>query len=373
MDEGDLSAKQSHESQRMLATLLGNLPGMAYRCRNDPDWTMEFVSNGCSPLTGYPPEALMGNRQVSYAQLIHPNDRTQVWEDVQAALRERKPFRFIYRITTATGTEKWVWEQGCGIFDDQGKLLFLEGFITDITDQRQTERFKEQFVHVLSHELRSPMTSLQEGARLFAEGQLGSLTVEQQDYFSTMLADLERLIVLINKVSAAHQLLAGDVEFVREPVAVTNVLREIEADRRLYAQAHALTLQNTTDPLMEQVTVIGDAKWLTKVVDEVVENAIDASPEGDVVCLSCQRSGTNIELSIQDHGCGIPHEEIPRVFQPFYLVGDPDERKKGGVGLGLFIAARVIDGLGGSISLDSEVGKGTVARISLPAMKQQVE
>ena len=78
------------EAQRTLLTLMGNLPGMAYCCRNDADWTMLFVSEGCLELTGYAPAELNGNQEISYASLIHPDDQRKVWDDVQAALAAKK-------------------------------------------------------------------------------------------------------------------------------------------------------------------------------------------------------------------------------------------------------------------------------------------
>jgi len=127
------------ESQRALMTLLSNLPGMAYRCRNDTEWTMEFVSEGCVELTGYQPADLVGNRKISYAQLIHRDDRDMVWREVQLALQENRPFQLTYRIVTARGEEKWVWEQGRGVSAPAGELTALEGFIIDITERRRAE------------------------------------------------------------------------------------------------------------------------------------------------------------------------------------------------------------------------------------------
>jgi len=128
------------ESERRLATLLSNLPGMAYRCANDPDCTMEFVSEGCFALTGYTPADLIHNARISYAQVIHPEDRAPTREQVQNALQENRPFQMTYRITCADGKEKWVWEQGRGVFAEDGTLVALEGFITDITDRVRAEQ-----------------------------------------------------------------------------------------------------------------------------------------------------------------------------------------------------------------------------------------
>ncbi len=141
--------EELYQRQRELVTLLGNLPGMAYRCRNDKDWTMEFISEGCTALTGYAPSDLVGNKKISYGQLVHPDDRDMVRQSVQSAVRERKHFQMTYRIITAGGRERWVWEQGIGIFSAEGTLVSLEGFILDTTAQRlaqsELRRSEEKF------------------------------------------------------------------------------------------------------------------------------------------------------------------------------------------------------------------------------------
>ena len=137
--ERKIAEEALQESQRQLVTLMSNLPGMAYRCKNDSNWTMEFVSNGCQTLTGYQFEKLVGNTQVSYAEIIHPEDRQMVWNIVKDALKDKRTFQLTYRITTARGEEKWVWEQGQGIFGPKNNILALEGFITDITDRKRVE------------------------------------------------------------------------------------------------------------------------------------------------------------------------------------------------------------------------------------------
>ncbi len=127
------------ENQRVLETLLGNLVGMAYRCRIDEHWTMEFVSQGCVQLTGYQPEDLVGNHRISYEEVTHPEDRQRVRDEIQAALKQGRQFELFYRIITATGTVRIVLERGIGIHSAAGQLEYLEGFITDVTEIRRSQ------------------------------------------------------------------------------------------------------------------------------------------------------------------------------------------------------------------------------------------
>ena len=134
-----LSEKALKEDKRTFETLTINLPGVVYRCKNDPNWTMEFVSEGCLALTGYHPNDIVMNKNISYEDLIHPDDRQMVWNTVQKALKEKKHFKMNYKIIAADSKIKYVWEQGRGIFSSKGDLIALEGFITDITKRKKAE------------------------------------------------------------------------------------------------------------------------------------------------------------------------------------------------------------------------------------------
>jgi len=135
----ELIADSLIESERRLSTLISNLPGLVYRCKNDPDWTMEIVSEGCFALTGYEPDDLIGNKKLSFNDLIAPNHKADVWNDWQAAIAEKRPYTGEYQIISADGSWKWVWEQGQAVYSTDGKVIALEGFIQDITDRKQVE------------------------------------------------------------------------------------------------------------------------------------------------------------------------------------------------------------------------------------------
>jgi PAS domain S-box-containing protein len=167
------------ESQRMLATLMDNLPGMAYRCHNDPEWTMEFVSEGSLALTGYAPATLAGNEGVFYGDLIHLEDREEVWNQVQAALADAQPYELTYRILTASGEEKWVWEHGRGIADETGKIVALEGFITDVTDRVSAQQLLEERVAERTQALSTLLDVSQNIASTLALESLLDLVLDQ--------------------------------------------------------------------------------------------------------------------------------------------------------------------------------------------------
>ncbi len=124
------------ESERSYSVLLSNLPGMAYRCDFDQNWTMRFISEGCLKLTGYKPEDLLENRKLSFNEVINPEYREWLWDKWNIVLAQKEMFQTEYTITTASGDVKWVWEQGRGIYDEDGKVTAIEGFITDITESK---------------------------------------------------------------------------------------------------------------------------------------------------------------------------------------------------------------------------------------------
>lgn len=127
------------ESERSKSVLLSNLPGMAYRCKYDRDWTMQFVSEGCYELTGYKPENYINNRDLTFNDSIAPEYRDYLWEKWASTLKENRLFQVEYEIISADGQRKWVLEIGQGVYDSDGNVEALEGIIIDISDRKEKE------------------------------------------------------------------------------------------------------------------------------------------------------------------------------------------------------------------------------------------
>lgn len=134
-----LSQEALKASEERLSNLIDNLPGFVYRCANDKNWTMEFISEGCRKITGYAPEDFIGNKKLAYNDIVQPDYQEPLWKIWQELLPQRKTFQEEYPIITASGETRWVWERGKGIYSETGSLLYLEGFITDITELKKSQ------------------------------------------------------------------------------------------------------------------------------------------------------------------------------------------------------------------------------------------
>jgi diguanylate cyclase (GGDEF)-like protein/PAS domain S-box-containing protein len=127
------------DSERSYANLVKNISGVVYRCRNDLDWTIEFISERCLEVTGFRADEFLRNRVVSLGSLMHPDDAGPIWQKCQASLAERKACSNEYRIIHRSGEIRWVWDRAQGVYSDSGELLSIEGLLSDITERKRAE------------------------------------------------------------------------------------------------------------------------------------------------------------------------------------------------------------------------------------------
>ncbi len=369
------------DSQRTLATLMRNLPGMSYRCRNDLAWTMIFVSEGCFELTGYRPEAWITNRSVEYGKLFHPDDRMAVWAQVQAALAAKEPYQVTYRLQLPPdGKIKWVWEQGQGIFDETGQLKFLEGFITDISDRVLVEQelaiakekseaanlAKSKFLANMSHELRTPLNSIIGFAQLLTRD--ANLPSSQQQRARIIDRSAEHLLALINNILDISKIEAGKVALNKTSFDLSELLQDVldmfglTANRK---QVELLLEKGKSVPRF----ILADEGKLRQILTNLVGNALKFTDSGRVVVLveAAFAKGGPLWLyfNVQDTGSGIAPDEIEQIFLPFEQAAAGKMANRG-TGLGLPISRQYSQLMGGDISVSSVPEAGSLFCLALP-------
>ena len=381
------------ESERKMSTLLGNLPGMAYRCLNDHDWTMEYLSEGCYSLTGYHPEEIMGNQEISYWDIIHPEDRDIVWNNVQDALGESTFFELRYRILTKSGEIRWAWEKGRGIFDNQGRVLALEGVINDITELEEKE---EQLIQAQKMET------------------IGNLAGGIAHDFNNVLGGITGSISILERIISREKIVEREktdryLEIAREAAGraadlVTNLLtlsRKHDFDRvqvdldesvrnviSLCENSFPKSVSFLYSPPCTQAIVCGDPVRLEQVILNLCVNAShsmtfmrdeETKPGGEILIdISFASSDSDFcidhdeafseqgywKIMVRDKGVGMDENIKQHLFDPFFST-----KEKGmGSGLGLTMVHSIVRQHNGFIEVDSEKGVGTTICVYLPTI-----
>ncbi len=279
------------ESQRSLTTLVRNLPGIAYRCRNDQGWTMEFMSDGCLSVTGYPPNDFLQNATLSYGDIIHPDDRARIWNEAQFALAEKRPYHLSYRLIKRDGTVCWVWEQGQGIFSASGELLALEGVIHDMTAQKLAEQelrqakeaaeaanhAKSAFLSSISHELRTPLNIILGFAQLLDMSQ--EVSPKHREYVQEILSSGKHLHLLIERLLLVSKA-QDNQDFELEPLlqqiqSLEQMERQMLLSDRLQTTAmqrlasELLTLPALMRQSLQHAARLFDLDALAALIDEI--------------------------------------------------------------------------------------------------------
>jgi len=217
----------------MLATLLDQFEGMVYLCRDDPQWTMEFVSDGCFDLTGYRPEELLFNRRVSYEEVMHPGDRAWVRESIGKTIRERRRFDLEYRICRADGAVRWVRERGTGVFGAGGALQGMQGFIQDVTRRRENEHAlrdaERRYRSIFEHAIEGIFQTSPEGrylavnpalARIYGYDSTEAMMEAMRDIGRQLYVDPERRTEFIRRVKESGRMSGFESQVFRQDGAV---------------------------------------------------------------------------------------------------------------------------------------------------------
>lgn len=374
MQAQEQSERLLQESQRSLQSLIGNLPGMAYRCRNDTDWTMEFVSDGCEALTGYPSEWLIASQRLSFGSLIHPDDSESVNTAVISASTARHPFQLSYRIKHRSGEWRWVWEQGhCVAYDAVGEPLMLEGLIMDITSQvdaqQKLQQAKEQadaatraksiFLANISHEIRTPLNAVTGLAQLL---QQEGLQGKQRDYAEQLHSSSRLLLGIVEDVMDFSCIEAGEVVLRPVPFNLQGILQSVRHIVQDAVQAKGLAFSIDVQDNLPAV-LVGDPLRLSQVLNNLLVNAIKFTNQGHVSLHVSQQSGDagqlRLQFSVRDTGVGIPADQRDSLFEPFVRIDSGAGEPVKGAGLGLSISRRLVELMGGVIQVESIPGVGS--------------
>ncbi|MCF8335553.1 MAG: PAS domain S-box protein [Bacteroidales bacterium] len=390
------SEKALKESERKLQTLMSNLQGMVYRCRNEEAWPMEFVSRGCQELTEYQPEEIMRGDPLDYGEVVHPEDRKFVWNTVQDSIAKNSHFQLEYRIITKSGQQKWVWERG--IVVERKSPAILEGFIMDVTQRKEAEkklkeknealqnsleqikninaelekakekaeesdRLKSAFLANMSHEIRTPMNGIMGFANLLKKSRLSG--EKKQQYIDLIEQSGNRMLNIINDLIDISRIEAGQAEIHLSKININEQLKYLYSFFKPEADKKELELTCSKALPDEQALLQTDKDKFYLIFANLIKNALKYTDKGSIR-FGYQIKEENIKFYVQDTGIGIPHDKQQAIFDRFVRADMSMGKSYEGAGLGLAITKAYVEMLGGEIFIESEEGAGTLFYFILP-------
>ncbi|MGB9867329.1 MAG: ATP-binding protein [Bacillota bacterium] len=248
-----------------------------------------------------------------------------------------------------------------GSGEPAGSVVVLQ----DTTEQVRLDEMRRDFVANVSHEFKTPLTTIKSYVETILDGELDS-PESQRKFLETVLAETDRLAKLVRELLELSRLDSGQVQWKKEPLDMVELARQIA--ERLAPQIKAKGLNLTIDGEAAP-RAIGDGDGISRVLSNLLSNAIAFTPEGGKIAVRVRpyEGGRMVLTEVEDTGIGIPQECLPRMFERFYRVDKGRSRAMGGTGLGLAISKQIVEGHGGRIWIESALGVGTKVSFVLPA------
>ncbi|HEY8630406.1 MAG TPA: ATP-binding protein [Gaiellaceae bacterium] len=228
---------------------------------------------------------------------------------------------------------------------------------------RALDRLKDDFVASVSHELRTPLTSIRGYLELLTSGEAGQLNDEQERFLAVVDRNADRLLNVVGDLLFVSQVEAGVISLEQNPFELVGLLKESVDAARPAAEAKEVAVELSADHLAE---VNADRARLAQVFDNLLSNAIKFTPAGGFVDVEIVAEGDGVKVRVSDTGMGISAEDQERLFTRFFRTAAASEQAIQGTGLGLAIVKAIVEGHGGTITVESEVGVGTTFWVELP-------
>ncbi|MFI5400386.1 MAG: ATP-binding protein [SAR324 cluster bacterium] len=249
------------------------------------------------------------------------------------------------------------------LFDSEGRVNGAVAILGDITELKQMDQLKSEFISTVSHEVRTPLAAMLGYARLILDGDAGEVVPEQRKYLEIIARNTARPTQLIGNLLDIERIESGKIKTERKAVNLSELLLDVEATFRLSAKQKGLSFSSRVAP---NLGVAGDADRLNQVFSNLLSNAVKYTREG-TIRVEAEPLGSEVRVTVADTGIGMTADGLAKLFTKFYRAEDDYTRQAGGTGLGLVISRAIVAQHGGRIEVSSAHGKGTEVQVLLPS------
>ena len=317
------------------------------------------------------------NNMNSLLDLIHPDDKEKFKETNLLAIKGEKEYDTEYRVIHKDGHIIHIKSQGTLIRDSEGNPLKVIGVGRDITEQinsekeliaakeraEESDKLKSSFLRNMSHEVRTPLNSIIGFAKLIS--QRDNSLEDIREFTSEITHNTEKLISIIDNIIDISKIYSNQIEPEIKPFDLISLIKTIVYEQNFLAKAKGININYEINPSCDDFILNSDENKIEKALNFIIDNSVKFTQKGDVF-VKCVIDNSKVEISVTDTGIGIPKDMHNVIFSPFRQVDSELTRSYGGNGLGLPIAKAYIELIGGQISLESELDKGTTVKLSIP-------
>lgn len=322
---------------------------------SDVDGNLVYVSQ---KWLNWSNSSLAENQMDGWLKIIHPEDVQFVSETYTRSVLERKSYEVDYRIVLSDGEERWVLATGFPRYEADNTFTGFVGSATDITRQKHLELQKDTFINTVSHELKTPISTIKGFGQLLNK----SKTVDDardKKYLDRMLVQAERMDRLIQDLLDVSRISLGKLNLNVKDFDLDTLISDVVQDLKLVFPTHELSLSAGTNCF-----IFGDPARIAQVITNLIDNAVKYSPEAKQVLIAVRCDEKSATVSVQDFGIGISRSNEPFIFDKFYQVNNV--YKTPGLGVGLYVSKEIIELMEGKIWFESKVGEGTIFSFQVP-------
>jgi len=247
-------------------------------------------------------------------------------------------------------------------------LLVIDYVITrSFEEVSEASRMKTEFISIVSHQLRSPLTNLKFSLEILTQNNSANFSQKEKEYLDILKDNTKRMNILVNNLLMVSRLETGRMPFKTTSISVVDLIKKNVLKQKLYSEASKVRIKMKADKIVPAVET--DPLWLEQIVTNLIDNGIRYSQSNGQLEIKIYSKPKKVIVSISDNGVGIPKEEQKYIFQKFFRSKNALKYQTEGSGLGLFIVKQIIELMGGKIWFKSEEGKGTTFFFSLPVKK----
>lgn len=336
--------------------LANNVPPVVWTSR--PDGSLDFINQRWYEQSGRTVEETLG---IAWVDALHPDDKARAGAAWALSLQSGDPYEIEFRTINRNGDYRWNLIRALPLRDEEGRIIKWYGTNTDIEEQKRLERQKDDFLAVVSHELKTPVTSIKAYTQIVENMLRSGGNTKHADMMQKMDKQVSRLNSLIGDLLDITKINAGKLTLSHSPFDFNKLAEEVVEYMQPTSFTHKIEMR-----LHFTGSVTGDRDRVSQVITNLISNAIKYSPDAKRIVVYTENNENEAMLCVQDFGIGINRDKQDRVFEQFYRVSGTKEHIFPGMGLGLFISSEIVKRMEGRIWVNSVEGKGSTFCFAMP-------